>query len=57
MAQLKEKVTTLDAHVKAYAGLPPDMDLARHVVEDIEQQVIELEAKRDRLYDGMVERR
>jgi len=51
---LKEQVLDLEAQAKGFQGLPPEKDLARLEVERVQSELEELEAKRERLYDGMI---
>ncbi|KAF8250196.1 hypothetical protein K440DRAFT_597678 [Wilcoxina mikolae CBS 423.85] len=51
---LKELVLDLEAQAKGFQGLPPEKDLARLEVERVQSELEELEAKRERLYDGMI---
>ncbi|KAF8541896.1 hypothetical protein BDD12DRAFT_827207 [Trichophaea hybrida] len=51
---LKELVLDLEAQAKGFQGLPPEKDLARLEVERVQGELEELEAKRERLYDGMI---
>jgi HAUS augmin-like complex subunit 1 len=51
---LKEHVLNLEAQARGYQGLPPEKDLARLEVERVAAELEELEAKREKLYDGMI---
>jgi len=51
---LKEHVLNLESQAKGFQGLPPEKDLARLEVERVAQELEELEAKREKLYDTMV---
>lgn len=51
---LKEHVLNLEAQARGFQGLPPGKDLARLEVERVAMELAELEARREKLYDGMV---
>ncbi|KAA8893963.1 hypothetical protein FN846DRAFT_976561 [Sphaerosporella brunnea] len=51
---LKELVLDLESQVKGYRGLPPEKDMARLEVERAQKALEELEAQRERFYDGMI---
>jgi len=51
---LKEHVLDLEAQARGFQGLPPEKDLARLEVERVQTELDELEAKRERMYDGML---
>ena len=51
---MKERVQDLEGQARAYHGLPPEKDLARLEVERVQEQLAELEARREKLYDGML---
>ncbi|KAK4136193.1 hypothetical protein BT67DRAFT_233645 [Trichocladium antarcticum] len=48
--------TALDAQVQAFAGLPPDTAQARHALEGLGAELRRLEARRDEVFEGLVER-
>ena len=48
--ELKEKIITLEGQLRAYSGLPTDTDLAILTVEEKLQELQELIAKREELY-------
>lgn len=57
-AELKEalaKVSQLQGLVDAFEGLPPDPDLAREELQELEETLVRLTARRDALFEGLVE--
>ncbi|KAK8044877.1 hypothetical protein PG993_004901 [Apiospora rasikravindrae] len=46
----------LDARVKAFAGLPPDVEAARVELEALRAQLRDATARRDTVFEGLVER-
>jgi HAUS augmin-like complex subunit 1 len=52
LAQRKD----LDGQVKAYRGLPTDVDAARRELEDLRDELRELTRRRDDVFEGLVER-
>ncbi|KAL2194558.1 hypothetical protein P885DRAFT_63037 [Corynascus similis CBS 632.67] len=46
----------LDAQVRAFAGLPHDAELARRELEELRAELRRLEARRDEVFEGLVER-
>ena len=46
----------LDAQVRAFAGLPPDADRARQELEALREELRGLVARRDEVFEGLVER-
>ncbi|KAL2163703.1 hypothetical protein VTH06DRAFT_5761 [Thermothelomyces fergusii] len=46
----------LDARVRAFAGLPHDTGLARRELEGLREELRRLEARRDEMFEGLVER-
>ncbi|KAK3906255.1 hypothetical protein C8A05DRAFT_11989 [Staphylotrichum tortipilum] len=55
LSLLSEK-RALDTQVRAFAGLPPDAELARQELEDLRAELRGLTARRDALFEGLVER-
>lgn len=55
LGMLKERVAEKETKVKAYHGLPHDMDLAKLEVERVRREVRRLVKERDRLFEGLVE--
>ncbi|AEO60218.1 hypothetical protein MYCTH_2309223 [Thermothelomyces thermophilus ATCC 42464] len=53
LLSLKEE---LDAQVRAFAGLPHDTELARRELEGLREELRRLEARRDEVFEGLVER-
>jgi HAUS augmin-like complex subunit 1 len=51
---LKEHVLDLEAQARGFQGLPPEKDLARLEVERVQGELEQLEAGREKLYDGMI---
>lgn len=51
---LKEHVLDLEAQARGFQGLPPEKDLARLEVERVQGELEQLEARREKLYDGMI---
>ncbi|KAK4246351.1 hypothetical protein C7999DRAFT_15520 [Corynascus novoguineensis] len=45
----------LDAQVRAFAGLPHDAELARRELEGLRAELRRLEARRDEVFEGLVE--
>ncbi|KAH8887085.1 hypothetical protein GQ53DRAFT_750274 [Thozetella sp. PMI_491] len=52
LAQKKE----LDVQVKAFQGLPPDMEHAREELESLRAELREVTQRRDAVFEGLVER-
>ena len=46
----------LEAQLNAFAGLPPDVELARQEVEGLREELRGLVARRDEVFEGLVER-
>ncbi|GAB1317261.1 HAUS augmin-like complex subunit 1 [Madurella fahalii] len=46
----------LDAQVRAFQGLPPDTDQARHELESLRSELRRMTIKRDEVFEGLVER-
>lgn len=46
----------LDAQVKTFAGLPPDVEAARIELESLQAQLRDATARRDAVFEGLVER-
>ncbi|KAK8069283.1 hypothetical protein PG994_005899 [Apiospora phragmitis] len=46
----------LDARVKTFAGLPPDVEAARVELEALQAQLRDATARRDTVFEGLVER-
>ncbi|KXX78553.1 hypothetical protein MMYC01_204949 [Madurella mycetomatis] len=46
----------LDAQVRAFQGLPPDADQARHELESLRSELRRMTIKRDEVFEGLVER-
>ncbi|ORY67062.1 uncharacterized protein BCR38DRAFT_482706 [Pseudomassariella vexata] len=46
----------LDNQLKAFAGLPPDVDAARAVLESLRTQLRKATERRDTVFEGLVER-
>ena len=42
--------------MNAFAGLPPDVELARQEVEGLREELRGLVARRDEVFEGLVER-
>jgi len=51
---LKEHVLYLEAQARGFQGLPPEKDLARLEVERVQAELEALEARKERMYDGMI---
>lgn len=51
---LKERVLDLEAQTRGFQGLPPEKDLARLEVERVQGELEGLQAKLEKLYDGMI---
>lgn len=46
----------LDAQVRAFQGLPPDADRARHELESLRSELRRMTVRRDEVFEGLVER-
>ncbi|KAK3690002.1 hypothetical protein B0T22DRAFT_184331 [Podospora appendiculata] len=46
----------LDAQVRSFQGLPPDMDQARQELESLRTELRQLTQRRDAVFEGLVER-
>jgi HAUS augmin-like complex subunit 1 len=55
VAELSERVEALEAQVQAFIGLPRDRDAARREVERVGKELVELQRKRDRMFEELVE--
>jgi HAUS augmin-like complex subunit 1 len=54
--QLLAKKKDLDAQVKAFVGLPPDLDAARAELEALRSELRQTTQRRDAEFEGLVER-
>ncbi|KAI0121613.1 hypothetical protein BJ170DRAFT_687852 [Xylariales sp. AK1849] len=54
--ELLAKKKDLDAQVKAFAGLPPDMEAARAELEALRTELRDATERRDTVFEGLVER-
>jgi len=56
VTELAEKVKQLDAQVSAFKGLPKDRDAARREVEKAEKELEQLQSKRDKMFEALVQK-
>lgn len=54
--KLLAKKKDLDAQIKAFAGLPPDLDAARAELETLRSELRQTTQRRDAEFEGLVER-
>lgn len=52
LAQRKE----LDAQIRSFQGLPPDIDAARRELESLRDELRQVTSRRDAVFEGLVER-
>lgn len=55
-AELLARRKDLDARVKSFRGLPPDVDAAREDLESLRDELRRLNQRRDAVFEGLVER-
>jgi HAUS augmin-like complex subunit 1 len=53
---LSERVQALESQLQAYKGLPKNKNAARKEVQKVEKELIELQKRRDMLFEGLVEK-
>ena len=56
LIDIKNRLRDLEGDVKSFEGLPHDKDLARLKVAEANQELQELRRKRDRRFEGLVEK-
>ncbi|KAK4108186.1 hypothetical protein N656DRAFT_784469 [Canariomyces notabilis] len=53
---LQAQKQDLEAQVRAFQGLPPDTERARHELESLRAELRRMEMRRDEVFEGLVER-